>query len=669
MKTIKSRIIVSMVAVVTAALIVLGVISSVANFVSTSNEMEHEFTVLTEVGADLAKWEMVSYKNVAIQMGMDTGLSSDQLTSEQKLETLSNLKTAHGFDDCALLDINGVNLETGISYSERDYFRKALNGESSVTEPMVSKVTGESIFVVAAPVWENGKSGSTVVGCVYVIPDGEYLNNIMRAINLSDSSIAYMIDKNGETIAHTDSNVVINTENIETLSKNDKGLEDLAVIHTKARTGGDGYEKIKIDGVSSIVSYKPVEGTNDWSLIVKADSYDFYSGIYTTIIITVAVLLVGIAASIFIAVIMGNKIGGPIQEISKRLQALVAGDVTTKVKVIESKDEIGILSNCTKQLVHEIGTIIKDIDRVLISMANGDFNVDTTKNERVYVGDFHNIIVSAQEISTKLSDTLYSINIAADQVTSGSDQVSEGAQTLSQGAAEQAGSVEELAATINDITSKIAINSSHCETAQDNTDEAYRIMLEADKKMDSLIKAMANINDSSHHISNIIKTIEDIAFQTNILALNAAVEAARAGQSGKGFAVVADEVRNLAGKSAEAASNTTKLIQESIEAVETGTEIAAEAANQITVGIEQISNVVQMNSATAEESAAASEELSGQAAELKNLTGAFSFQTGEKQPAVDNNFNNKKFIKHSRQEEEPTFDYSNDYDEYQESAY
>jgi len=249
---------------------------------------------------------------------------------------------------------------------------------------------------------------------------------------------------------------------------------------------------------------------------------------------------------------------------------------------------------------------------------------------------------------------LIQINQASDQVASGSEQVSFGAQALSQGATEQASSVEELSATIVELSGHVKVNADHAAEASRLSNDAGSGVMESDGHMKEMIEAMGDISDKSKEIGKIIKTIDDIAFQTNILALNAAVEAARAGSAGKGFAVVADEVRNLAQKSAEAAKNTTVLIEGSILAVDNGTRIVGQTAKslqdvvvkagnvtnkmtdianaseqqakaiaQVTQGIEQIAAVVQTNSATAEESAAASEELTGQAQMLKELVGKF----------------------------------------------
>lgn len=277
--------------------------------------------------------------------------------------------------------------------------------------------------------------------------------------------------------------------------------------------------------------------------------------------------------------------------------------------------------------------------------------------EAEYRGAFEQIGSSMKRITENLNTVMCEIRQSSDQVSSGSDQVSSGAQALSQGATEQASAVEELAATINEISTQVKETAENAVDAQKQMSTAEDETLTCNEQMREMILAMEEISHKSTEIGKIIKTIEDIAFQTNILALNAAVEAARAGTAGKGFAVVADEVRNPASKSAEASKNTSSLIEGSIAAVEKGTRIVNETAQslskvvdssqavsatvekisdaassqaasieQVTQGIDQISSVVQTNSATAEESAAASEELSGQAQMLKNLVEQFKLK-------------------------------------------
>ena len=375
-----------------------------------------------------------------------------------------------------------------------------------------------------------------------------------------------------------------------------------------------------------------------------------------SIIALVALLVIAIILALFISIQVTASIVRPIKEVEAAAQNLSVGHIKNDL-TYDGKDEVGILVNSFRDTFKALDAMISDLNRLMREMAKGNFNV-RTEAEQYYVGDFAPLLSSIREMNSNLSSTLGRINEASDQVSSGADQVSSGAQALSQGATEQASSVEQLAAAINEINEKVIQTAEHSRTASEQVGKAGEELTLSNQRMQDMIAAMSEISQSSNEIGKIIKTIEDIAFQTNILALNAAVEAARAGSAGKGFAVVADEVRNLASKSAEAASNTTALIEGSIQAVENGTRIADNTASallatvestkiavdvvqkisqatgeqstsiqEVTQGIDQISSVVQTNSATAEESAAASEELSSQAALLKNLVGRFKLRS------------------------------------------
>ena len=378
-------------------------------------------------------------------------------------------------------------------------------------------------------------------------------------------------------------------------------------------------------------------------------------------IFIVGMLLVSVAIAIFIAVRVTKMIVNPLKEVEEAMGRIAQGKMQQEF-TYESDDEVGLLIENVKKSCEILEESIGDLTRLLTEMADGNFDIRV--KDGVYKGDLQPILLAIRQMNRNLSSTLSQINIASDEVANGADQVSSGAQALSQGATEQASAVEELAATINDISMQVQKTADNAREASAKVTEAQNELLFSNEHMSEMIEAMQEIEQKSGDIGKIIKTIEDIAFQTNILALNAAVEAARAGEAGKGFAVVADEVRNLASKSAEAASNTTNLIEGTIQAVTNGTHIAgqtaealrvtvestkqvvdyvdkisnaaieqADAINQVTQGVDQISSVVQTNSATAEESAAASQELAGQSQLLKTLVGKFHLrrENGEEQ--------------------------------------
>lgn len=440
------------------------------------------------------------------------------------------------------------------------------------------------------------------------------------------------------TVMDSNNERIVGTEMAEKVQK--VVLEQFSTYEGTADVGGQRHS----------VVYEPLYDIN--GEVVGA----YFSGVSTAesdvlrdmmVIVTIIVALVAIAASTFMIGIITTKVMiNPIND-AKHLAEMMSNGILSQAhsRYASEKNEMGEFIKSLEETTGTLDDYISDIKNVLAEMATGDFTA-TPKVD--YVGDFSDLKYSFKEIHTQLSDIIRNINHTASDVAQGSRQISEGSQLLSDGTMQQAQAVDELSSTITEITKELQKTAENAQEAgRISTDSCNRIIAQNDEVM-NMLSAMDEIKEKSDKILDIIQAIDDIAFQTNILALNAAIEAARAGEAGKGFAVVADEVRNLAEKSAESAKETNALIHSTIESVNRGAVLAkntsvtmkdvmnlstqtnefvekisdasndqANAIEQVKIGIEKISAVVQNNSATAEESAAACSRLNEEAESLR----------------------------------------------------
>lgn len=368
------------------------------------------------------------------------------------------------------------------------------------------------------------------------------------------------------------------------------------------------------------------------------------------LLIILGATLISVIFALLAALRITKSIVRPLNTVQEAAELLAQGSLDINI-AYTANDAVGMMADALRRATSVLKTYIMDIDRAMGEMANGNFNLGPSQP---FIGDFEHIEESITAFIISMSKTIAQIDNAANLVSAGSEQVAHTSQLLADGASEQAASLQDIAFSIELISEKVHHTAQMAAKANSLATAVGGQVIASNDQMRDMVTAMGDISEKSKEIGKIIKTIDDIAFQTNILALNAAVEAARAGAAGKGFAVVADEVRNLASKSADAAKNTTALIEETVAAVSRGNNIAvatadslngvvggaqeitgvindiaatsqeqSDAVEMVSQAVKEINDVVQTNSATAEESAASSEEMSSQASLLKETIGRF----------------------------------------------
>lgn len=538
------------------------------------------------------------------------------------------------------MDWEGWISDKDYDVTTREWYNAAKINGTYISEPYEDSTTGNQVITISTPVYDSNKK---IIGITAADIEITTLNNMVMEQKLGETGYYIMASKDNIVLAHNDESKLLST--IDNIGLSNEILNSINNIN---------ISKVQYtnDGKKAYGGYLPIEDTG-WKIISYIPLNEFHRNANQVTAILVTIFLVGITLTIISILIIAEIITRPLKKLTNITQDIANGKLDVQIDV-NTNDEVGLLANSLNALttrLKEYIAYINEITQALDNISNGELKVELVQS---YDGDFSKIKYSLLQLSDILKKIIGEIAIAADEVSSSSTQVAQGSQTLAIGATSQATAIEQISNSITNVSEKIEENAKNSNDAMDFFNNVTDEIKNCNGNMNIMLTAMNEINTSSENIAKIIKVIEDIAFQTNILALNAAVEAARAGQAGKGFAVVADEVRNLASKSAEAAKDTTKLIESSVQSVVAGVDISKNIAHALddvvkktievndliknisnasneqssfikstVTQIEQVTEVIQSNSATSEEIAASSEELSSHATSMNDMVKIF----------------------------------------------
>ena len=600
------------------AILLMSLMGSVAYSLSYQAQMQMVQTDVNRASAlasENLSNQLQNYMNVTSIAGTDSIIRDSSASISDKEACIDRYVQTYGFTSGNLLDPNAVSLFDGTDFSDRDYVQRALTGEVCVSDITLSRYTGTYGVSIAAPV--QSASGD-ITGVIYFRIDNDFMTSIVENLKISRNSSACIVDANNQIIAH----------------------ENPELIMTEAAASNDG-----------ICASVPVNNTNGWTLVITAPESDFTGAMTTMIRQFVIWDIIAVIAALIIAMLFANSMSKSVLTAKNAMLSISQGDLSCSLTKTKRKDELGVLQNTAASLVEMLQHIIGEANQILGSIAHFDL---TTGEMNSYPGAFNSLADSVNAIRQMLTRMIIDIQSSSANVKSGSSQLAEATQLLSEGTVSQTSSIEKLVMDMNNVVDSINQNSENGNLINERLNTLDTKIQDSSQQMEHLLRIVDQIEEMSSDIQKIVGTIDSIAFQTNILALNASVEAARAGENGRGFAVVAEEVSSLASRSSDASKKTGELIEKcitgiaqakesadvtasalesivtysaeiarSFDSISEATREEARKANSIRMEINNISDVVQSNSSTAQETAASTEALSQQAQTLEAMTSRF----------------------------------------------
>ncbi len=516
----------------------LSIITYVQSSKALLSQLSESLTQMTKESSKLVKERVNFHLDVLEVIAETESIKSDTLTVDEKLILLKKEVERSGHQYISVADAAGNSKNTigeESNVSDREYFIKAMSGESFVTDPLVSKLDNSMVVIYAVPI----KDGNTVKGVLFAVRDGNELSDIVGDIVFGENSEAFMINKKGTKVAHSNRELVLNMDNDFENVINDSVLKSVTELEQKMIEGKIGVGEYEYNGIEKYMAFAPVEGTN-WSFGITSPKSDVIGKVNEFTAIIIVVSLIFIVISIVLTVLIASSISKPIKIVSEHLQILSTGDFTQEVpiKMLKMNDEVGVLSKAMNSMQQSLGNLLRGVsnESSQVSQFLSQISHDMVELNR----KIEEITATTEELSASTEETAS----ATEEMNAASLEIESAIQSIavkSQEGAATAGDMNDM----GEAMKKSAINS------KKTTIELY----EKNKiSMENAIEQSKTVNQ----INILSESILDIASQTNLLALNAAIEAARAGEAGKGFAVVADEIRSLAVNS----KNTVARIQE-----------------------------------------------------------------------------------------------------------